>query len=61
MLIRKEPHSVFGALNRQTSHYAHHIGQICLIAKHLKGKDWKYLTIAPGGSAEFNRKMMGKP
>lgn len=53
--IRKEAHSVFKAINRQTAHYAHHIGQICLIAKHLKGEGWEYLTIPPGGSEAFNR------
>ena len=55
--IRREPHSVFLALVRQTAHYAWHAGQIALIAKHLKGEGWQYLTIPPGGSGEFNRKM----
>ena len=55
--IRREPHTVFLALVRQTAHYAWHAGQIVLIAKHLKAEGWQYLTIPPGGSAEFNRKM----
>lgn len=55
--IRQEPHTVFAAINRQTSHYAYHVGQICLIAKHVKGDDWQYLTIPPGQSDAFNRKM----
>jgi hypothetical protein len=54
--IRKEPHTVLKALVRQTAHYAWHAGQIALIAKHLKGEGWQYLTIPPRGSAEFNRK-----
>ena len=46
--IRTEPHTVFQAINRQTAHYAYHVGQILLIAKHVKGEGWNYLTIAPG-------------
>src|ERR1700684_4035118 len=33
--IRTEPHSVMQAINRQTTHYAHHIGQIVFAAKHF--------------------------
>lgn len=55
--IRGEPHTVFHAINRQTAHYNLHLGQILLIGKHLQGETWKYLSIPPGGSAEFNRRM----
>lgn len=55
--IRNEPHTVFQAINRQTQHYAYHVGQIVLLAKHFKGEGWKYLTIPPGGSNAFNQKM----
>jgi hypothetical protein len=55
--IRKVPHTVFQAINRQTAHYGTHVGQILLIAKHLVGDKWKYLTIAPGGTKAFNTKM----
>lgn len=55
--IRTEPHTVFQAVNRQTAHYAYHVGQILLIAKHLKGDGWQYLTIAPGQTRQFNQKM----
>jgi hypothetical protein len=55
--IRTEPHTVFQAINRQTAHYAYHVGQILLIAKHLKGDGWDYLTIAPGQTERFNRDM----
>lgn len=57
VMIRNEPHTVGLALVRQTAHYAWHAGQIALLAKHFKGDGWQYLTIPPGGSAEFNRKM----
>ena len=35
------------------THYAYHIGQIVFLAKHLKGKDWKTLSIPRGKSAHF--------
>lgn len=52
--IRNEPHTVFEAINRQTAHYNLHLGQIQVIAKHLRGGAWRYLSIPPGGSAAFN-------
>ena len=50
--IRGEPHTVVQAINRQSSHYAAHVGQIVLLAKHFAGKSWKTLTIPKGKSAE---------
>lgn len=55
--IRKDPHTVALAIARQLAHYGWHAGQIALIGKHLVGHRWKYLTIPPGGSAAFNKKM----
>ncbi len=43
--IRGEPHSVMQAINRQIAHYAQHIGQIILLAKHFAGEEWKTLSI----------------
>lgn len=43
--IRGEPHSVMQAINRQIAHYAQHIGQIILLAKHFAGEEWKSLSI----------------
>jgi Protein of unknown function (DUF1572) len=43
--IRGEPHSVMQAINRQIAHYADHIGQIVLLAKHFAGARWQSLTI----------------
>ena len=34
--IRREPHSVILAITRQVAHYAYHVGQIVLLAKHIK-------------------------
>jgi Protein of unknown function (DUF1572) len=54
--IRTEPHSVMQAINRQTAHYSHHIGQIVFAAKHFssekRGK-WESLSVPRGHSAQF--------
>ena len=51
--IRKEPHTVIRALQRQLAHYAYHCGQIVYLAKQIKGKDFKTLSIARGESSKF--------
>jgi hypothetical protein len=58
--IREEPHSVNRAIVRQIAHYAGHVYQILLLAKHLKGAEWKTLSIPRGESEEFNRRMLAK-
>lgn len=55
VIIRGEPHSVMQAINRQIGHYAGHIGQIVLLAKHFSHEHWKPLTIPRGKSEEFTR------
>jgi hypothetical protein len=55
--IRGEPHTVLQALNRALAHYAGHIGQIVFLAKHLRGPQWKTLSIPRGKSEEFNAKL----
>ena len=55
--IRTEPHSVMQAINRQVAHYAHHVGQILFLAKHLtftKTGKWESLSVPRGQSAEIN-------
>lgn len=58
--IRKEPHTVMQAISRQLAHYAHHIGQILFLAKHLTvqatGKS-QSLSVPRGKSAEINAKV----
>ncbi len=51
--VRGEPHTVLQAVNRQIAHYAQHIGQVVLLAKHLRSSDWKTLSIPRGKSEEF--------
>jgi len=55
--IRGEAHSVMQAVNRQIAHYANHVGQIVLLAKHLAGDRWESLTVPRNRSAEFNTKV----
>jgi len=48
---------VVEAVNRKKAHYALHVGQIVLLAKHFAGADWKSLSVPRNRSAEFNRKV----
>ena len=51
--IRGEPHTVLQAINRQIAHYAHHIGQMLFLAKHLRSSEWKSLSIPRGKSEQY--------
>lgn len=53
--IRGEPHTIVEAINRQLTHYAYHVGQIALLAKHFKSAEWKSLSVPKNRSAEFNQ------
>ncbi|HBS06437.1 MAG TPA: hypothetical protein DEA96_15825 [Leptospiraceae bacterium] len=57
--IRSEPHSVPLAIQRSVSHTSYHVGQIVYLCRFVKKGDWQWLTIPPGGTAEFNAKKMG--
>lgn len=50
--IRGEAMTAAQALNRQTAHYAYHVGQIVYLAKHIKSTDWNSLSIPKNKSAE---------
>jgi hypothetical protein len=52
--IRGEAHSVIEAINRQMTHYAAHVGQIVMLAKHYAGANWQTLSIPKGKSKEFD-------
>jgi Protein of unknown function (DUF1572) len=43
--IRKQPHSVMQAINRQLTHYAYHVGQIVFLSKHFAAAQWTTLTM----------------
>jgi Protein of unknown function (DUF1572) len=52
--IRKEALTVVDAINRQLAHYPYHIGQLIYIARIIKSKNWKNLSIPKGDSAVYN-------
>jgi Protein of unknown function (DUF1572) len=58
--IRGEVHTVLEAINRQTIHYASHVGQIVLLAKHHAGSNWRSLSIPKGKSRQFDVSKEGK-
>jgi hypothetical protein len=43
--IRTHPHTVVQAIDRQLTHYAGHVGQIVLLAKHFAGPKWQTLSM----------------
>lgn len=53
--IRAEPHSLFQAIERQKTHYNHHVGQIVLLCRMAAGDRWQSLSVPRGGSAAFER------
>jgi hypothetical protein len=59
--IRGEAHSVVEAINRQMTHYAAHVGQIVLLAKHYAGPRWRSLSIPRGQSRAFDVSKSGTP
>lgn len=54
--IAGRPLSVMQAINRQLLHYAGHVNQIVLLAKHFAGTNWKSLSIPKGQSEAYRQK-----
>ena len=52
--IRQQPLRVHEALHRSLAHTSYHVGQIVYLAKAMRGKDWRYLSIPPGMSDAYN-------
>ena len=61
VFIRNQEHTIVEAINRQAGHYTYHIGQIVYIARMLKEKEWKNLSIPKGKSQAFNEMKFSKP
>lgn len=61
VVIRKEPHSLVQAINRQISHYAYHVGQIVILAKQFRGPEWASLSLPKGKSRELTQGNYTKP
>ena len=55
--IRGEAHTILAAVQRQVAHYSGHVYQIVFLARHLRGAEWRTLSIPRGGSAAFNAMM----
>lgn len=55
--IRHEPLTVAEALHRALAHAAYHVGQIVYIARSTRGEHWEWLSIPPGGTEDYNRRM----
>jgi len=55
VFIAGREHSVLQAITRQLLHYAGHVNQIVLLAKHFRGAEWKSLSIPKGQSETFAR------
>ncbi len=51
--IRGRDHTVLQAISRQLLHYAGHVNQIVLLAKHYRGAGWKSLSIPKGQSETY--------
>jgi uncharacterized damage-inducible protein DinB len=51
--IRGEAHTALAAVQRQVAHYAHHVGQLVQLAKHLRGPQWQNLSVPRGQSQQF--------
>jgi len=54
--IRTQLHNISTALIRALAHITNHVGQIILLAKAFRKKDWKVLSIPIGKSEAFNGK-----
>lgn len=53
--VRGSQQTVIEALNRSIAHTAMHAGQIVFLAKHLRGAQWRTLSIPRGQSDTFDK------
>ena len=60
VFIAGREHTVMQAITRQLLHYAGHVNQIVLLAKHFRGSEWKSLSIPKGQSETFARRFEQK-
>lgn len=60
VFIAGREHTVMQAINRQLLHYAGHVNQIVLLAKHFRGAEWKSLSIPKGQSETYARQFEQK-
>jgi hypothetical protein len=53
--IRGERMTAAAAITRQVGHYGWHVGQLLLLAKHILGPAWQYVTIPPQTAGQDQR------
>ena len=59
--IRGEGQTALAAVARQLAHYAGHCHQIVLLAKHLRGAEWRVLSIPRGQSQAYTDRLRAAP
>jgi hypothetical protein len=52
--IRGEEHTVLQAIDRSLTHTAYHVGQILYVGRLVKEDGWRWITVPPGQSRQFN-------
>jgi hypothetical protein len=57
---RGHPTSVIRTICGHIAHYGYHVGQSLLLACHLAGGKWQWLTIPPGQSEQHNQRVWGR-
>lgn len=55
--IRSEPYRVVEAIHRQVAHYAYHVGQLVMLARHFAGSKWTTLSVPLNQSEALNTRM----
>lgn len=60
IVIRGETWRVDAALYRSVAHTSYHVGQIVYLAKIFRGGSWSWLSIPPGQSEAFNKRLRGQ-
>ena len=60
VLIAGREHTVLQAITRQLLHYAGHVNQIIMLAKHFRGPEWKSLSIPKGQTEAYARQFEQK-
>jgi hypothetical protein len=52
--IRGQPLRIHEALHRSLAHASYHVGQVVYAARGLRGEAWRFLSIPPGQSEQYN-------
>ncbi len=58
--IRNQGHTVWESISRQLCHYSYHVGQICFMAKSIKGSVFESLSIPKNKSIDYNSTRFSK-